>query len=371
MKRVRNTAYPRVLHVIASLQIGGTERQLVEFIARSSHPRGHFVALFDDPGPLAVRVPNPPIHLGGIRRDVRAIGTNVRTVWNLRRVVRDLRPDLVHAHLGLSEVMAALAVPRGVPLVASRRGRNIGFEEAPWRRLVEGLGHRRVDLMLCNSRYLAEYASRHDLWPPPIEVVHNAVDLALFRAEPMPTIGPLRVAIVGNLHAYKGHGRFLHAFALVAESLRHVEAVVVGDGAQRADLEALAAQLGIAGRVRFVGQVDDPRPYVAGSHVVALTSDHEGFPNALLEAMAMGRPVVATAVGGVPELVRDGVDGFLAPSDPRALAARLLDLLGNAELRARMGREARRRAEGFGWDRVVRQTESVYSRLLDGSRRRR
>jgi glycosyltransferase involved in cell wall biosynthesis len=103
---------------------------------------------------------------------------------------------------------------------------------------------------------------------------------------------------------------------------------------------------------------------VAAGHVVALTSDHEGFPNALLEAMAQGRPVVATRVGGIPELVRDGVDGHLASLDPADIAARLSTLLTNATRRKQMGRAARERAETFTWDRLVSETEDVYRVVL-------
>jgi glycosyltransferase involved in cell wall biosynthesis len=100
-----------------------------------------------------------------------------------------------------------------------------------------------------------------------------------------------------------------------------------------------------------------------------MTSDHEGFPNALLEAMSQGRPVVATRVGGVPELVRDGEDGFLTSGDPVEIAARLRSLLTDRAMRERMARSARGRAGTFTWERAVRETEAVYREVL--ARRRR
>lgn len=357
--------YPRVLHVIASLAVGGTERQLVQFINRSSCPERHFVALFDELGPLADGVPNPPVVLGRVRRSLSGAASSLTTLVSLRRTIGAFRIELVHAHLGISELLAALAAPARVPVVASRRGRNVGFEERTWMRVVEGIGHRGVDVMICNSTYLAERTRRLDLWPPPITVIHNAVDLQTHELAPMPPRHPPTVAVVANFHPYKRHEDFLRAFALAVQKLPDARALLVGDGRERGRLERLVGELGLGANVSFVGQVGDPRPHVASAHLVALTSDHEGFPNALLEAMAQGRPVVATRVGGIAELVRDGVDGFLVPRGPDLVAERMVALLSDENLRARMGREARRRAERFTWDRVVRETEAVYRMVLD------
>lgn len=359
----KETSCPLVLHVIASLAVGGTERQLVQFIRRSTCSERHLVAVFDKPGLLADQIPNPPINLGPIRRNVRNLPGNLRTALTLRHVIRERGVDVVHAHLGISEVLAT-AVPRSVPVVASRRGRNVGFEDRRLLKLIEGIGHHRTDLLLCNSRYLAEYTQKEDLWVPPMDVIYNAVDLEHFRPSPAPPEGPPSLVVVANLKRYKGQERFLRAFELVVRDIPEASAFLVGEGPDRRRLGQLTSQLGIERNVSFVGQVLDPRPFVARSHVAALTSTHEGFPNAILEAMAMGCPVVATRVGGIPELVRDGVDGLLTSLEPASIATAILTLLRDGSLRAQMAVEARRRAEGFGWDRVVQETEAVYQRVL-------
>jgi glycosyltransferase involved in cell wall biosynthesis len=169
---------------------------------------------------------------------------------------------------------------------------------------------------------------------------------------------------VANLYPYKGHDRLVQALSFVRGQLPAVRLVVVGEGVARQGIRTLAAELGLTDAVTFVGAVADPAPYVADAHVVALTSDHEGFPNALLEAMAVGRPVVATNVGGIPELVRDGVDGFLTSADPAEIAARLAEVLGDPSLGERMGHSAHERAATFTWERVVRETEDVYREVL-------
>lgn len=149
----------------------------------------------------------------------------------------------------------------------------------------------------------------------------------------MPPATRPTVAVVANLKSYKRQELFLQAFKLVTRELPDAQALLIGEGPDRPKLTALVSRLAIERNVSFVGQVVDTRPYVAKSHVVCLTSRHEGFPNALLEGMAMGRPVVATRVGGIPELVREGVDGLLASADPDALAGAMFALLSDEQLR--------------------------------------
>lgn len=361
--------YPKVLHLIANLQIGGTEGQLVQFADRSTEPSRHHVACFYSIGSLGDAFPTRPIWLGRIGRRPADVVGDVKVLRALRRTVVRGGFDLVHAHLGLSEVIAAMVTPRRVPIVASRRGRNRGFESNPVLKLVEGAGHRRVDVLICNSAYLAELTRTEDRWPPPIRVIHNAVDLERFTPAPMPAEDRPSVVVVANLHAYKGHDRFLRAMELVRERLPDARATLVGDGVELPRLVELARTLGLSDSVTFTGALPDPRPFVESAHVAALASDTEGFPNALLEAMAMGRPVVARRLGGIPELVRDGEGGFLVGSEPREMADRLIEILQDTELRERMGRSARTHAESFTWDRVVQETEDVYQEVLRYRRR--
>ena len=142
----------------------------------------------------------------------------------------------------------------------------------------------------------------------------------------------------------------------------------MGEGREREGLTALAASLGLGDHVRFVGQVPDVRPYIRQARVVALISDHEGLPNAVLEAMAMGRPVVARAVGGIPELVRDGEEGWLTDSEPATIANRLVGALTPGPIPEAAGVAARDRAGSFAWDRVVSRTEALYRRVAAGER---
>ena len=228
------------------------------------------------------------------------------------------------------------------------------------------MSHAHVALMLCNSDELARFTLAHDPAPPPIAVVPNGVDLAHFPASPVPA-DPV-VVVVANLIGYKRHDRFLRALAEVVTRVPEARAVLVGEGPERPRLEAMAVGLGLGERVRFAGARADVRPFLAEARVVALTSDHEGLPNALLEAMASGRPVVATHVGGVPELVRDGFDGLLADPDPASVARALIALLGSPGEAERMGASARERAAAYDWPVAIGRAEELYRRVLAGER---
>ena len=358
--------YPTVLHLIGSIDRGGTEAQLAGFVARSGRPECHVVMAWAGEGEMAPAFPQPPVWARRDPRARRSPGDVLTIVRSLRRVVDERGVDLIHAHLSAAEFVAAFAAPRGIPIVASRRGRTPGHEDRLWFRAVSRVSHARVALMLCNSDELARFTLAHDPAPPPIAVVPNGVDLAHVPASPVPA-DPM-VVVVANLIGYKRHDRFLHALSQVVARVPEARAVLVGEGPERPRLEAMAAVLGLGERVRFAGAVSDVRPFLAGARVVALTSDHEGLPNALLEAMASGRPVVATRVGGMPELVRDGVDGLLADPDPASVARALTALLGSPGEAERMGASARERAATYDWPVAIARTEDLYRRVLAGER---
>ena len=357
---------PTILHLIGSLDRGGTEHQLVEMIRRSSDPQRHVVVTWSGAGPLIDELPSPPIWSAPAVRAVNRPRAALEARRHIRRSIRSEGVDLIHAHLSDSEWMAVTSGPLGVPIVASRRGRAFGYDERQWFRSSQGLAHRRVRLMITNSQELASFTLRNDRAAPPIAVVPNGVDLERFAVSALPA-DPV-VTVVANLIHYKRHDLFLQAFALLVRTIPGARAIVVGDGPERGALTILAASLGLGDRVEFVGQVADVRPFVERARVVALTSDHEGLPNALLEAMAMGRPVVARAVGGIPELIQDGREGWLAEGDPVSIADRLVQALAAGPWAPAAAVAARQRADSFGWDRVVSRTEDLYRRVAAGER---
>jgi glycosyltransferase involved in cell wall biosynthesis len=209
-----------------------------------------------------------------------------------------------------------------------------------------------------------------------MRVVHNGIDLA--RLPPFVLdreaarrrlgfhAGRRLVAQVGRLEPQKDYPTFLAAAARVVAALPDVDVVVVGEGALRDELDTLAARLGLAGRVRFVGLRHDVPALLAGVDVLALTSLYEGLPNVVIEAMATGAVAVATDVGGCRELITPGESGLLVgPGDVEAVTGAILQVLGSGELARRLATAARRRVESeFAVEAMVEKTTAVYEACL-------
>lgn len=175
------------------------------------------------------------------------------------------------------------------------------------------------------------------------------------------------VGIVGRLTAIKNHRMFLRAAErVVAEQANDIRFVIVGDGELRPELEAEVRESILKDRLVFTGWLRDTRVLFGGLDVVALTSHNEGTPVALIEALALGTPVVATRVGGVPDVVEDSVTGYLVkPDDDGSMAERITDLMADQSLRERLGREGRERVHAlYNCSRLIRDVSDLYDRLL-------
>src|SRR5262249_22749043 len=177
--------------------------------------------------------------------------------------------------------------------------------------------------------------------------------------------GAKLIGIVARLQPVKGHRYFIEAAGRIAAVEPKAHFLLVGDGALRREIEEQAARVGVNDRVHLLGDRNDAALIAAGFDVAVSASLHEGLPNAVMEAMAAGAPVVATAVGGTPELVIDGATGFLVPpADVDALARRILDTLRNPESSARIAAQGRRRVLAqFGMRRMVESVERLYDEM--------
>ncbi|MDD5556204.1 MAG: glycosyltransferase [bacterium] len=373
----------RLLYVTLAMEYGGAEGQLAE-LACGLDPdrfRPHLCCI-RGAGPLLRpfaerRIPRtvfdfPPLDYAGKARSARQLLREVRTVARLMRVVR---PHLVHGVLPVACVVAGLAARlAGVPLIVTGR-RSLGLyrDGRPLLRFLERVVGRRTDRVVANSEaVLADAIARERLSPEKVLVIRNGVRIpaapprASWRDIVGEEIGGPVVCLPANFFPYKGHMDFLEAAAAVAREAPRARFVLVGDGSLRAAIERRAAEPGLAGRVRLLGVRPDCRDIMALSDVVVLASHEEGFPNVVLEAMAAGRPVVATRVGGVPEAVEDGVTGLLVPArDPAALAGAIGRLLSDRDAARRMGMRGLDRARReFTVERMVGAYEDLYEELL-------
>jgi glycosyltransferase involved in cell wall biosynthesis len=210
-----------------------------------------------------------------------------------------------------------------------------------------------------------------------IATVHNAIDAKAFTSNAFSKGPRLRqqmgigaqqpvVSTVGRLSLQKGLPDFLESAHRVLSASPNARFLIIGDGPARLQLRDVSHRLGIQGAVSFLGHQRDIAPFMAMSDVIVMASLWEGLPYVLLEALALARPVVATRVGGVPEIVEDGSSGLLVPPrDPERLAAAILHLLRNAETAARLGQKGRERVEReFNVQTMARQTAQVYREVL-------
>ena len=228
-----------------------------------------------------------------------------------------------------------------------------------------------LDLTVVNCEACRQ-ALLNDNYPrrPPTALVENGVDFSRFERIPdaRSRDSPRRVGMVANLRAVKAPTLLVEAAALLAQAHPNVAYEVAGEGELKSELEGLISKRGLAGRFRLLGRVIDIPEFLSTLDVAVLCSQSEGMPNALLEYMAAGRAIVATAVGGSVELVDDGVCGLLVPpGNPQALAGAISRIFMDPELAARLGSAARQRVrERYDQRKRVRRFESLYGELLQG-----
>lgn len=222
---------------------------------------------------------------------------------------------------------------------------------------------RRADRVIVPSQYLARWVARWGVQEERVVVIYNALEpLEEVKPIPVPLSTPVKLVTVGRLVPWKRVDGLLQALTEVPDA----GLVVVGDGLERARLEALARSLNVLDRVYLAGarNRDETLGLMAACDIFVLNSIHEGLPHVVLEAMALGLPVVATAVGGTPEVVRHGENGLLIPPDNEALSSVLGFLVNRPDEQRRLGKGGRRWVqERFAVDRMVQQTEAVLAAL--------
>lgn len=289
--------------------------------------------------------------------------------------LRRERPDLLHAHLPLAGVVGRLAGRwAGVPVVYTEH--NLQERYHPWTRRLNAWTWGLQDRVIAVSGQVADSVARSVGSRIPVQVVQNGIAVERFRPDPelrrrcreelgIPPGAPV-VGTVAVFRRQKRLDRWLQAAADLRAAGSEAWFLLVGDGPLRRDLEAEAERLGLGGVTVWPGLSRDVRPHLAAMDVYSMSSSFEGLPLALLEAMAMELPVVATAVGGIPEVVVEGETGRLVPSDtPEELAGAVRSLLEDRQLRRRMGRAGRERVEErFSMTRMSREVHAVYRRAL-------
>jgi glycosyltransferase involved in cell wall biosynthesis len=367
----------RVLVVTDEMEVGGSQRQIVHLL-RGLRSRGRQAELlyFRERSHLvdALEADEVPVH----RIDKRG-AVDPAFIWRLQRFLRAGRFDVVHAFSITAELWVRLVLPfvPGLRLVSSVRGLGLAGPDWHWRAkrwIVRG-----SSAVISNTRAGAELVARRCAVPVQgIDIVPNGLELP-----PMPTAcdraaarrglglteGNALLLFVGRLVPEKNLPLLMEAVSRLPPSQRPL-VWLAGEGPERRRVEAEVARLGLGDHVRLLGERTDTRVLMRAADLLVLPSREEGLSNVLLEAMASGLPVIATAVGGSPELIDDRVTGRLLPSDDAAtLAETIATLVANADERLRLAAAARAQAESrFTLGAMVDHTARIYDRCVDASR---
>jgi glycosyltransferase involved in cell wall biosynthesis len=352
--------------VVGQLGCGGLERQLCYLFEAMDRLRYHPELVVWNSSEMDIY--SPAIQTLGIRLHHFARNeSRTEKVLALRRLVREVNPELVHSftfHTNLAvwwavrgtRALAVGAVRSDFALAKRETGPLLGRLCARWPRQ-----------QIFNSRAAANKAARTSkvFVPCGLHLVRNAVDVRRFSYKPFVSSKPTRVLGVGSLVPIKRWERLFRAAALLKQAGYTFEIQLVGDGPLRGELQQQIHALGISDCVHLLGYRSDVAELMAAAHFLTHTSDSEGCPNVVAEAMASGRAVVATDTGDVSSLVEDGMTGFLvACEDELGLVEKMRILIAAPNICQRMGRAGRAKAEKeLSLDRFIRETFAVYEKI--------
>ena len=357
----------RVFLMLNSFETGGSERQFVS-LAKSLDPRQFSLSLgcIQTKGPLRDLFGDVPrFKLGGSVYGWKSWHSR----WRLARHLRKNRIQIAHSfdfytNLTLGPAAFAARVP---VIICSQR--QLGDLLTPAQRQLQHAAFRMCDAVVCNSRAAAERLISGGLSEEKIRIIGNALAPEAFSlVEPLVPRrqGVLRVGMVARMNSEaKNHRVFLQASAKLTSRFPSVEFVLAGDGPLRALLEAEAAALGIGDRTIFLGDRRDIPAVMTSLDVTVVPSDSESLSNVILESMAAGVPVVATNVGGNPELISDDRGVLVPVRNADLLADATAQLLEDADYRSRLGRTSRQFAiQHFSSESITREYETLYEELL-------
>ena len=357
----------RVLHVAKVAGISGSENHLL-LLLPALRERGYDVRFAmlheDEPGAaeFASRLREGGIPVDELR--FRAAAAPL-AAGRLARLMRRHAPEIAHTHLVHADFLGLPAARAArVPVLASTKHGFNAFRDrrafAAADRRVAGLADLHIAISAGLARYLAE---REGLDEERFEIVHYGI---VAGSEPPPPPGAPRLAVVGRLVPIKGHATLLEALAAAQRRVPGLTLEVAGDGPLDAGLREAAARHGVADAVTFLGRVAPATPVLERAELVVVPSLGEGFGMVALEAMERGRAVVASAVGGLPEIVDDGRTGLLVPTgDAGALAAAIVELASDPARTAAMGAAGRERAvTAFTQARCTDRTDALYRAAL-------
>lgn len=363
----------KILHIIKSLGRGGAEMLLPETLKYHDQEQFEFHYIYFLPWKDQVV---KPIERNGGKVTCLSASNNIGIALKVPALVNYIQDNnikLVHCHLAWAGIAGRIAAKvAGVPVIYTEHNNFSSYHVLT--KLMSRLTLPLNDLTIAVSAD-AEQASKQVVAHEKLQLVLNGVDTASFQrgvraVELRQRLGiPEDHVVVATVAVFRKQKRldvFVRVAAGIAARHEKVSFVLIGDGPERAEVEELAKQAGLQGRIHFEGLQHNVMPYFDMTNIYLMTSDYEGLPIALLEAMSMSCAPVATNVGGIPEVVEDGVSGLLSPAgDVAALQQQVEALIHNKERRLEIASNARKRIEQhFSMKKMVRELEAIYQQFL-------
>ncbi len=364
-----------ILYVVASMKLGGAERMAANLALGLNKSKYKVTFCAFEPGPLSKELSESGIEVFIFRRKMRY---DIFLLWKVLMLMIRKKIMIVHAHAFQQNCYAFPAAKiTGVPLFVMSEHGSIEKQLAKKRRFYIN----KVFMNSADAFITVSNAHKNELVEflkaprEKITVVYNGVDITkstgIKSTETIKKglnidLNTYLVTNVGNFRPVKNQGYFLQAAVQVLKKLPRTIFLLVGEGGMRSELEDLSKKLGIAERVMFLGSREDVADILSITDVAAVSSSYETFGIAAAEAMAMSKPVVATAVGGIPELVKDKVSGFLVPlENPEKMAGRIVQLLEDKNLAESMGKAGRACIEkNFTLKLMIDNIDQLYQRLM-------
>jgi glycosyltransferase involved in cell wall biosynthesis len=381
----------KIIRIIARLNVGGPSIHVVNL--NHGLDANRFASLLisgtENPGEgsmidFALSMNIHPIIIPEIVGEASFKPRDLKALSKLYRLIKNEKPDIIHTHTAKAGFLGRIAGRlAGVPIIVhTYHGHVLHGYYSPIKTMVlrameKNLARITNSIIAVSSRVksdLAEYgvapADKISVIPLGFNLDHF-LECEKYRGEFRSELGLANdahlVGIVGRIFPIKNHRLFIEAASRLAVLEPTCRFIVVGDGAQRREMEQFAQQLGIGGRTHFTGWRRDLARIYADLDVLAVSSNNEGTPVSAIEAMASGCPVVGTRVGGMPDIIKDGENGYLvSPKNPDELASGLLRMIRDPQKAHQMGKAGRAFArEQFHIRRLISETENLYLRLLE------
>jgi len=354
----------KILQVIPYFCFGGAET-MCENLTYALTKLGHsvtVVSLYNEKTPISCRMEEAGIRILYLDKK---LGLDVSMVTKLAGIMRREKPDVVHTHLDVIKYAVAAAKLSGIRRCV-HTVHNVAHEEA------EGKLQKIINTVYFRLGWSVPVAlspevhrtivSFYGMKEEKVPVIYNGVDLSRC----LPKTGydlsePAQLLHIGRFNYQKNHKGLLDAFFILQKKCSDCVLNLLGDGELRPEVEAYAEELGIREKVIFHGSQSNVYPYLHRADIFLLPSRFEGMPMTIIEAMGTGLPVVAAAVGGVPDMLKDGKSGLLVSQEPEETANAVLALLEQEDLRKALGEQARKDSVQFGAEHMARSYCDVYS----------